>query len=69
MAKQEPQWWAFSGSNLQSRYGYGSESQALRYLGTINKDREINLYGYTDATGYDESVRDDGFDLFAELTE
>lgn len=37
-------WWAFTGSNLQAAYGFGTREEAGEYQDRLNSGREINHY-------------------------
>jgi hypothetical protein len=44
--------YAFTAYNTETQYGYGTESEAAKYLAFLNQNREINLYemGVSDLT-------------------
>lgn len=70
-------WWRFTGSNLESLYGFGSEAHVELYLADVlNKGKSVNFYaaeflGDTDLVaadylGFNPAERG-GFDVEYEL--
>jgi len=47
-------YYKFTGSNLQTVYGYGSAKEATAYVETLNAGKEINLYA-ADAMSVEEA--------------
>ena len=39
-------WHKFTAYNSQAQYGYGTEKEAEKYADFLNRNREINVYGF-----------------------
>ena len=50
----------FSAYNTQAMYGWGDAAEADAYCDHLNRDREINVYSYTEITDEDEIAKRDG---------
>ncbi len=60
----------FTAYNSQALYGYGTEAEAEAYANYLNRDREINVYGYEAMADEDVGPEaDDGFQLDDALRE
>ena len=62
-------WYEFTAYNTGDVYGYGSEEEAEKYCDLLNKDREINVYGYAVAEGKDSDYCDEWNNLEDNLAE
>ena len=41
-------WWRFSAWNTAGQSGFGTEDEARRYVDVLNREREINMWRYTE---------------------
>lgn len=47
----------FTAYNSQAMYGWGTEAEAEAYAEHLNRNREINVYGYGEVTDADELAK------------
>ena len=47
----------FSAYNSQMQYGWGDETEADTYADHLNRNREINVYSFTEVTDSDEIAK------------
>ena len=49
----------FSAYNTQAMFGWGDDAEAAAYCDFLNRDREINVYSFTEITDADEITKHD----------
>lgn len=47
----------FTAYNSQALYGWGNEAEADAYATHLNRDREINVYGFAEVVDEDEVAK------------
>ena len=50
----------FSAYNTQAVYGWGDDADAALYCDFLNRNREVNVYSYSEITDADEIAKHDG---------
>ncbi len=55
-------WYEFTAYNSQALYGYGTADEAGAYCAILNRDREVNVYGYQTLNNESAARLDDGDD-------
>jgi hypothetical protein len=64
----EERWWKISGSNLQAKYGYGTQEDAEEYADMLNRQGYGPGWEASEADDYDEDKRNDGLTLAEEIS-